>query len=179
MDLAPTARFVRGNADRSLIEASASEEPLDANDTWALASVWCARRLRNHHLDFLAGFEPVVELDVPPTGLLFCHGSPDSDEDIITEATPEEEVMDGFQAVTVGTVVCGHTHMQFDRMVNSIRLVNAGSVGMPYEAAPGAYWALIGEEIELRRTAYDLDAAASAIRLRIGPLRKSSRSRMF
>jgi len=45
-----------------------------------------------------------------------------------------------------------------------VRIVNAGSVGMPYEGAAGAYWALIGPEIELCRTPYDTEAAAAAIR---------------
>ena len=49
-------------------------------------------------------------------------------------------------------VVAGHTHVQFERQVDGIRLVNAGSVGMPYEDGPGAYWALLGPRIELRRT---------------------------
>jgi diadenosine tetraphosphatase ApaH/serine/threonine PP2A family protein phosphatase len=65
--------------------------------------------------------------------------------------------------VSAKTVVCGHTHMQFDRQVSGVRLVNAGSVGMPYESAPGAYWAMVGERIELRRSLYDRDAAATAI----------------
>jgi diadenosine tetraphosphatase ApaH/serine/threonine PP2A family protein phosphatase len=61
-------------------------------------------------------------------------------------------------------VVCGHTHVQFDRLTADKRLANAGSVGMPYEALPGAYWALLGPGLELRRTDYDREAAAEAIR---------------
>ena len=58
--------------------------------------------------------------------------------------------------------MCGHTHVQFDRDVAGMRLVNAGSVGMPYEDEPGAYWVLIGPEVELRRTVYEPgDLAAS------------------
>jgi diadenosine tetraphosphatase ApaH/serine/threonine PP2A family protein phosphatase len=60
-------------------------------------------------------------------------------------------------------VVCGHTHVQFDRRVDSLRVVNAGSVGAPYEAEPAAYWALLGEDVELRRTDYDVEAAIAAI----------------
>jgi hypothetical protein len=30
--------------------------------------------------------------------------------------------------------------MQFDRRVAGRRMVNAGSVGMPYADQPGAYW---------------------------------------
>jgi diadenosine tetraphosphatase ApaH/serine/threonine PP2A family protein phosphatase len=61
-------------------------------------------------------------------------------------------------------VVCGHTHHQFDREVNGIRVVNAGSVGMPYEGRAGAYWALLGPGVEHRRTDYDVEQTADAIR---------------
>ena len=37
---------------------------------------------------------------------------------------------------------CGHTHHQFDRRAHGRRLLNAGSVGMPYEDEPAAYWLL-------------------------------------
>ena len=53
--------------------------------------------------------------------------------------------------------------MQFDRMVGSVRVVNAGSVGMPFGDA-GAYWLLLGPDLQLRRTAYDLSSAAERIR---------------
>jgi predicted phosphodiesterase len=154
-------RFVLGNADRSLIDPPEPEE----DDAWVQGAIWCAARLTQGHLDLLASFEPVVEVDIPPMGtVLFCHGSPRSDEEIITKATPEEALADALDGVTAGVVVCGHTHMQFDRMVDSIRVINAGSVGMPYEARPGAYWALLGgPDVDLRRTDYDFEAAASAI----------------
>jgi diadenosine tetraphosphatase ApaH/serine/threonine PP2A family protein phosphatase len=68
-----------------------------------------------------------------------------------------------FDGVEAALVVCGHTHMQFDRMVGRTRVVNAGSVDMPF-GRPGAYWLLLGPGIELRHTAYDLDLAAARIR---------------
>ena len=52
-------------------------------------------------------------------------------------------------------VVAGHTHMQFDRTRRRRSLVNAGSVGMPYEDEPGAFWAQLGPGVELRRSDYD------------------------
>jgi hypothetical protein len=42
--------------------------------------------------------------------------------------------------------------MQFDRTIAGTRVLNAGSVGMPYEDEPGAYWLL---DLEHRRTTYD------------------------
>ena len=55
--------------------------------------------------------------------------------------------------------------MQFERRVGAVRMLNAGSVGMPYADGPGAYWLLLGPEgYEFRRTEYDTEAAARAIR---------------
>jgi diadenosine tetraphosphatase ApaH/serine/threonine PP2A family protein phosphatase len=95
--------------------------------------------------------------------VLFCHATPRNDLEIFTEASPDEHVGPMFAGVRGDLVVCGHTHMQFERRISDVRVVNAGSVGMPY-AEPGAYWLLLGPSVEPRRTAYDLDTAAALIR---------------
>jgi predicted phosphodiesterase len=138
----PNARFVMGNADREDLPELTGERHA-----------------------FVAVFEPRVSLEVEGLGpTLFCHGSPRSDEEIVTRATPDEAVAEMVEGVEERVVVLGHTHMQFDRRVGRHRVVNAGSVGMPYEAQPGAYWALLGPDVELRRTGYDLEAAAARMR---------------
>ena len=138
----PNARFVMGNADREDLPELSGE-----------------RRA------FVAAFEPTVRVEVDGLGpTLFCHGSPRSDEEIVTRATPDEAVAEMVEAVGEQVIVLGHTHMPFDRQVGTHRVVNAGSVGMPYEAQPGAYWALLGPDVELRRTDYDLEAAAARMR---------------
>jgi diadenosine tetraphosphatase ApaH/serine/threonine PP2A family protein phosphatase len=95
--------------------------------------------------------------------VLFCHATPRSDVEIFTRLTPNDRLERAFAGVTAEVVVCGHTHMQFDRTISRIRVVNAGSVGMPF-GAPGAYWLVLGPELELRRTTYDVEGAARAIR---------------
>jgi len=69
-------------------------------------------------------------------------------------------------------LVTAHTHVQFDRSVAGVHSINPGSVGMPYETRPGAYWALLGPRVELRRTDYDIDEAASRYRATDDPLRE-------
>jgi diadenosine tetraphosphatase ApaH/serine/threonine PP2A family protein phosphatase len=96
-------------------------------------------------------------------GVLFCHATPSSDLTIVTRRTPASEMASHFGNVAESIVVCGHTHMQFDRSIGSQRVINAGSVGMPF-GAPGAYWLQLGPDIILRRTSYDLAAAAERIR---------------
>ena len=98
-------------------------------------------------------------------GILFCHGSPRSDEEIITAITPESRLAPMFEGVEEGTIVGGHTHHQYDRAVLGKRLLNAGSVGMPYEDEPAAYWLLLEDgEPSLRRTDYDIAAAVERLR---------------
>jgi putative phosphoesterase len=111
-----------------------------------------------------AGWPLTVELDVDDLGrVLFCHGSPRSNEEILTQLSPEHRVADALAGVEADVVVCGHTHVQFDRTVTGRRLVNAGSVGLPYEGRRGAFWALLGPDVELRRTEYDVHAAIAAL----------------
>ena len=53
--------------------------------------------------------------------------------------------------------------MQFDRTVGTVRVVNAGSVGMPFGNS-GADWLLLGPDVQLRHTPYDFAKAAERIR---------------
>lgn len=84
--------------------------------------------------------------------------------ELFTRLTPEDRLVPVFAGVDVPLVICGHTHMQFDRTIGRMRVVNAGSVGMPFSQPQGAYWLLLGPEIQLRRTAYDFRTAAERIR---------------
>jgi putative phosphoesterase len=155
------ARFVRGNADRGLVTAFDGEKlprlPGPAVD-------WCASQLSREHRDFLASFTEPVAVDVDGVGrVLFCHGSPRSDEEMMTAETPDSRLREFLSGVEADVVVCGHTHMPFDRVVDGVRIVNPGSVGMPY-GDPGAFWALLGPGVGFRRTDYDREAAATRIR---------------
>ena len=157
--LGERALFLRGNGDREI-----GAEPAGSG-LWVERTRWSATQLDRGALAWLSALPDTQTVDVDGVGpVLFCHGSPRSDEEILTRISSEERVGAACAGVEEALVVCGHTHVQFDREVAGTRLVNAGSVGMPYEAEPGAYWALLGPDVELRRTPYDLEAAATAIR---------------
>jgi putative phosphoesterase len=159
------ARFVMGNADRGLIDEfdGKPESPMPGP-----FAGWCAQQLNREQRDFLGSFEDTILVG----RVLFCHASPRNDTDIFTTETPDDRVrllMDGTEADLVDLVVCGHTHMQFDRKVDRLRIVNPGSVGMPY-GKPGAYWAMLDSDLEMRRTDYDREAAAERIRAKGGAI---------
>lgn len=162
MGLDERARFIRGNADRFLVECY--DRGQGPEEMRGLIDVWSVEQLTQAQRDFLAALpeRAIFEIDgLGPT--LFCHGSPRSDEEIITAATSDDRLRPMLAGLEQRIVVCGHTHVQFDRVLDGVRVVNAGSVGMPY-GAPGAHWALLGPQIDLRQTPYDLEEAARRIR---------------
>jgi putative phosphoesterase len=138
----PNARFVRGNCDR---------EP----DEWERSC------LSPDDVAFLQGLPEKLELE----GVLYCHATPRSDEEVVTPATPDERLAEILAGVEQRAVVAGHTHMQQDRQIGAVRFINAGSVGLPYEGEVAAFWALVDDgEAELRKTAIDIDGLVDAYR---------------
>ena len=139
--LGDRAAWLRGNADRELYPGEPGLAPPEFLEE-------ARSKLSEEEIAFLH--------DLPPTqrigDVLYCHASPRNDLDIFTERTPEERIASLFEGLDVATVVCGHTHMQYERTVAGVRVVNAGSVGAPYEDEPGAYWLL---DLEHRRTPYE------------------------
>jgi predicted phosphodiesterase len=118
----------------------------------------------------VADWRQTVTLDVDGLGpVLFCHGSPRSDVEMITVFTGEDRMGPMLDGVAERVIVGGHTHRQFDRELLGRRIVNAGSVGLPYEGVAGAFWALLGPDVELRRTEYDVDAAIEVLTAAGGP----------
>ncbi|BCJ59806.1 metallophosphoesterase family protein [Micromonospora endophytica] len=157
--LGDRACWVRGNADRHLVETRAGQPaPIDV-------SAWAAGQLRDDQVARLAALPRTVTLPVAGLGeVLFCHATPRDDEEVVLVDSRLDRWAEVFADLPaeVGTVVCGHTHMPFTRLVDRRLVVNPGSVGMPYGGA-GAWWALLGPGVQLRRTAYDVDAACARV----------------
>ena len=156
--------FIHGNGESAVL-AMRRGGSVDALPPQARIIVpWVAGQLGPDDEEELARWPMIARLSIPAIGdVVFCHATPRNDTEIFTRLTPDERLLPVFEPVSAPTIVCGHTHMQFDRTIGSRRVVNAGSVGMPF-GEPGAYWLLIGPDVELRRTEYDFEAAARRIR---------------
>ncbi len=167
MALGVRARFVRGNADREVVDAydKGRRRPESESGPAERAAAFAAARISRNQRDFLADFRTTVVLDVDGLGpTVFCHGSPRSDTEVITTATSDERLREILSGVAEAVVVGGHTHRQFDRRLGDHRFINAGSVGSPYEGRAGAYWALLGPNVSLRRTIYNVTDADKQLR---------------
>jgi predicted phosphodiesterase len=159
--------FLCGNGDREVLAQMAEVETewyRAAPEQWREPVRWTAKQLGPEIEQLLAGWPKTLRVEIGGIGdVLFCHATPRNDTECFTRLTPEDPLLPVFRGVDAPLAVCGHTHMQFDRKIGETRVVNAGSVGMPF-GEPGAYWLLIGRDVDLRRTPYNIVNAAGRIR---------------
>jgi predicted phosphodiesterase len=157
--------FIHGNGELAVLDEIAGKAPAGVPEKYRPALQWTARQIQSRYKDLLSSWPPTVRVNTNDWGeILFCHATPRNATEIFTRLTLEERLLSSaFMDLDVSSVICGHTHMQFNREIGNLRVVNAGSVGMPF-GEPGAYWLLLGATIELRHTQYDLEAAAEMVR---------------
>jgi diadenosine tetraphosphatase ApaH/serine/threonine PP2A family protein phosphatase len=174
LDLDLPVHFLHGNGELAMLAllsaphegavtywGTTSGEPLP--EAYRPVYRWTAQQLQEDYQPVLARWPKTVRLEISELGtVLFCHATPRSETEIFTRMTPAERLAPLLDGLGVSVVVCGHTHMQFERQVGRTQVVNAGSVGEPY-GAPGAYWLLLGPDVQLRQTPYDLGKAAERI----------------
>lgn len=150
--IASTALFVRGNCERLVLDGASP------------AHAWARDRIDDPARERIRSWPLTQTLEVEGLGrTLFCHATPRSEDEIVTPDSPPNAWTEAFGGMDVDTVVCGHTHLQFDFSRGGRRVVSPGSVGAPTVRSV-AWWALLGPEVELRTTEYDIEATIAAAR---------------
>lgn len=153
-------RWIRGNGERETAAAVDGPEPAP-DDPAAVTAKLSADELGAERSRPLGDLPLTAEID----GVLYCHATPRSDDEILTRLTPDERYAAALAGVTAELVVAGHTHQQHDRTVGGIRFLNAGSVGLPYEGDGAARWLWVADGVpELRATTYDAVAAGTRMK---------------
>ncbi|MDA8347172.1 MAG: metallophosphoesterase family protein [Thermaerobacter sp.] len=166
MALGQWAVPIKGDADRALVAAYDLRMAGRMAELAAFDPIvaWASGRITRSHRDFLANLPDHVVLSADELGeIYFCHGTPGAEHAVVTPSTPEEDIQAMFSSVSQRICVVGRAHLAFDRKAGGQRIVDPGSVGLPCEDAPGAYWAIFGPEVGLRRTEFNLARAARRI----------------
>jgi putative phosphoesterase len=157
-------QFIQGNCEREVLALLAGGDTGNIAERFRESMRWSGQQLQPEFDQLVATWPKTIQVEIQGLGqVLFCHATPRDDNEIFTRLTPEDRLLPVFEGLDVSIVVCGHTHMQFDRTVGKLRVVNAGSVGSPF-GEPGAYWLLLDSDVQLRHTVYDLTKAADRIR---------------
>jgi putative phosphoesterase len=165
----PNAHFLLGNTDRYLLQGS--YPAIFSGDGWRhklmLSFEWTAQQLGPEGLRFLEGLPLHQVIRAGSRELLAVHGSPRSDEEGLSLETADAALHGVWLGPQVAVLACGHTHIPMDRVINGVRVVNAGSVGIPFDGIPCACYALISNlsggspRVELTRVVYDVEAVVA------------------
>ena len=157
------ADFIYGNGEIAVLDELAGRTPR-VPDAHRSSVRWNAQQLDPAEREFISRWPMTLRLNVAPLGAVcVCHATPRNENDIFTRHTAEESLTPIFDPIGTPLVVCGHTHLVMDRAIGRTRVVNPGSVGMPFGPA-GADWMVLGPGLEFRHTNYDLQRAAERVR---------------
>ena len=169
------ACFLLGNTDRYLLEGTypSSYGTGDWQDKLLFSFQWTAEQLDEEGLRFLRALPFLQIISEGSYQLLAVHGSPRSDEEGLTENTEASELEEMAIEPQVSVLACGHTHIPVDRLIGGVRLVNVGSVGLPFDGDSRACYAIVSglavngnaaTQVQLRRVAYDVEKVVDQFR---------------
>lgn len=165
LELDCPADFIQGNGEVAVLDCVGGRIPPGVPAPYQPALRWVAGEISPPQARSISNWPKTLRFSVEGLGdVLFCHATPRDQDECFTESTEEDVLRPIFAAAKANVVVCGHTHMQFERRIGNTLVVNAGSVGMPF-GEPGADWLLLNmAELEFRHTCYDLKEAAERVR---------------
>jgi putative phosphoesterase len=170
---------VMGNTDDSLLKPRTLadvKEPNEDTPFFLEVEAWCAEQLDDDDRHFVRTFQPMVVLELEALKLLAYHGSPKSYHDLIVAVTPEETLDGYFENTEANLYAGGHTHEQFVRRYFQARMMNPGSVGLPFifKREGGVMNPLFAEyavlettpevTIVFKRVPYEFEKLAKAVR---------------
>jgi putative phosphoesterase len=162
LNLEIPTQFIQGNGEIDALNVIQGKSIDRVPELYRDIVIWSAQQIVDYE-DILENWAKTLSLEIEGLGkVLFCHATPRDDNEIFTRLTDEKRLLPIFSEVDADVVVCGHTHLQFDRMIGKVCVVNAGSLGMPF-GKTGADWLLLSNKIEFRHTDYDLDEAVKRI----------------
>ena len=164
VDFSKSIQFILGNCEISVLEQKEGRLQQQFPESVLEDIKWTADQLDSKDQQVISNWPETIQLEIEGIGkVLFCHATPRNPFEIFTKQTSDQKLLPIFNSLDVDIVICGHTHMQFDRQIGNVRVINAGSVGMPFGKS-GAHWLLIDEGFDFRQTTYDLNKAAAIIR---------------
>lgn len=173
----PQARYILGNTDRYLLE---KKYPIIPNagswqDSLLASFQWTTEYINPEAVEFLTNVPPHQTVEVGEWRMLVVHGSPCSDEEGVTAKTSGEDLAKWGVQSDISVLAAGHTHVPIDRTVNGIRLVNCGSIGLPFDGIPRASYAIVTKlpndktAVDIRRVDYDIELAVKQLETRNHP----------
>ena len=175
----PNVALLQGNTDRYLVTGQRPIAPVRSPEDWATMPTllagrdanfrWTVERLSYADYEFLRDLPPRLEMDAPGYGrVVAVHATPSDDETVILPDTPDDQIRPHLSGLDARLLLYGHTHRPLDRIIDGVRIVNDGSVGLPLDGDPRPAYALLDFEgdqcnVTIHRVEYDLEAVVAEL----------------
>ena len=166
-------KFILGNAESEVIRYINGKPVNGLSNRANEEAKWVANQISSSHKTFIKNWSKTFQAVIKEVGtVLFCHATPGSDIEIFTRISSNQRILKLFDGVRASIIICGHTHMPFDLKFGKSRIINSGSVGMPF-GTNQASWLLIDQQINFMTTSYDIQMAAQLISTSNYPYKES------
>jgi predicted phosphodiesterase len=166
MALSQNAPLIRGNHERYVTQVDLPIPPPELALERFAPVRWAAQQFTQEERQQL-GALPLIHRHPDLPDILFCHGSPRSDNDIIVAHTPEERLAAMLDGIEEPVIVRAHTHVAQTRTWQGKMIVTAGSVGLPLDHFPTAQFLLLerrGNRWETLHQSVEYDVQGAAQR---------------
>lgn len=134
-----------------------------------LAFQWAWQHLRAANARRLGSLPRQERLTIDKHNFLLTHGSPAKVNEPIGPDTPNSRLRQLAETARSDLILCGHTHLSFERSLAGVTFVNPGSVGRPEGGDRRSSYAMIDLKeasfaISFYRVEYDIERMITAIR---------------
>jgi putative phosphoesterase len=126
---------VMGNTDERMLKFHGQTPDSSVEGVSHRRNFWSANRLDHADCELIKTFKPFLKLELGELSLIAYHGSPKSNTDMIVHSTSGDELEAFFAGHIAHLFVGGHTHRQFSINHHEARVINPGSVGLPYRTS--------------------------------------------
>jgi predicted phosphodiesterase len=133
LDLGLPTHFIHGNGELAVLAQMAGTRTASVTYWGTMTGArppesiieiyrWTAAQPQPEFEPVVARWPKTLQLEIDGLGqVLFCHSTPRSETEGFTRLTPEDRLLPIFGGLNASVVVCGHTHMQFDRTIGPTR----------------------------------------------------------
>lgn len=168
-DLRP-AYWIKGNTDMWFEEIAAGWKPGTIMEE-AISAWFCFadERLNKSDVEFIVSLPTERSISHAGLSIRCVHGSPGSINKGMDHRTTADQLERMVGGIHEEIVVCGHTHVPFIGQACGKRILNAGSVGRPFDGDSRASYGIIdvtsgSPTFEIRRVDYSIDRVVEMAR---------------
>lgn len=162
--------WLKGNTDMWLEESGQAAGPVSPQEQELREYLSYAKaKLSPDAAAFLMALPVQKAIDFEGVKILCVHGSPRAVDEAMNQRVSRDNLKQMIKGVKEDMILCGHTHVPFQEVVDGVKIYNGGSVGSPLDGDNKAAYGILditdGEPVfVVRRVAYSVEGAIGLAR---------------